>query len=345
MTVQQIFLRTAPEAWSCLKGIFCIYKPPRISMKKVVDCISWNLTDELNKMKYFKPDELGNAKGGVHTSLKHVDYTYHPLALGELYHKADFTFSFVDKMLPIVSGVCVIGLGEESRSVAKKLKAAQLLSTYTLEGKLGVATRDYYYTGNAVERTTYDHVTASRLERVLMKIQSHNQRRLIDQLGLLPNSQAAYEVLSKGLVRPNAVQEVVLYGIKLIEFKRPHFSIEVTGVNIHADYLLNLINDIGLMARSTAHTLQIRCIRQGSFTLDLALIRKQWFAEHIINNIAVCKPFITKMEHEHVNLLSLQDYQEEQRIVYKKQLEEKISVPSEDIKLLGPSKDVNLDEK
>ncbi|KAF2356524.1 Protein of unknown function DUF4528 [Trinorchestia longiramus] len=342
---QQYILKTAPEVWKCLKGVCCLYKPPRLSLHNVKSYINWNLAEELNKMKYFTSDHPGHEEiNGPETSATRVqasktcpDYTYHPLVLGDLYHRNDFSMFFMQSMPWFVSGICVMGIGEESCSTIKGLQDAQLMSTYTLEAKLGVATRDFYYTGVVlgvatrdfyytgapVERTSFDHVTVARLERALNKVQSHHQRKLVNQLGLPPNSQAAYEVLSKGLTRPHTSLEPVIQGIKVTEFARPHFCLEVTGVNLDGKFLLSLINDIGLIVRSSAHALQVRCIRQGPFTLDMSLVRKQWFAESIIKNINDCQPLVAKLEHEHVHLLSLSDYQEELRQAYQQKLLQK----------------------
>lgn len=91
------------------------------------------------------------------------------------------------------------------------------------------------------------------------------------------------------------------------------WSSEVTGANLFDDHLLTLINDIGLQLRSNAHTLALRCIRQGPFTLDMALLRKHWSLEPILNNIAECKPLVGETQHEHASLTKLDTYQQERR--------------------------------
>lgn len=313
-------LREASDAWRCLRGVFCVYKPPRVSMKNVHKLISFNLTKDLNRMRFTVPRkrvEIIGSVAGELTVRKCEDFSTHPLVLGPMFEKNDIELSHVNELEELESGVCIMGVGEEGKQQTEALRAAQLMTTYTVEGKLGVATRDLFYTGAAAERSSFEHVTRGRVERVLSKIQTNNQRRMIDQLGLPPNSQKAYELLSQeGLVRPNQDQEPILYRVKLVELGKPHFTLEVTAVNAYGQYFLTLINDIGLMLKTNAHTLQVRCIRRGPFGLDSALLQKHWFLDEVLNNINDCQPLVAKDEHDHASLAKLADYEKEQRTAY-----------------------------
>ena len=54
-------------------------------------------------------------------------------------------------------------------------------------------------------------------------------------------------------------------------------------------YLSQMVHDIGLKLKSSAVCPQVRRIRYGHFTLDHALLRKQWHLEPIIDNIRLCQ--------------------------------------------------------
>uniref|UniRef100_A0A2P2I2V3 tRNA pseudouridine synthase 2 n=1 Tax=Hirondellea gigas TaxID=1518452 RepID=A0A2P2I2V3_9CRUS len=309
-------VREASEAFRQLQGVFCIYKPPRVSMNFITQSISLRLTNELNDMKYSRPTHRVEIEGSITGEMrvkKYVDYSMHPLVLGPLFSQEDVSLSYPRHMINFLSGLCIMGVNELGETLSQELDEAQLITTHMVEGKLGVATRDLLYTGAPVERTSFEHVTRGRLERVLHLLQSTDQRKMVNLMGLQPNSQNAYDVMAEdGLVRPNRSKEPIIYGIKLVDLGKPHFTIEVTGINIDGDYLVSLIHDIGLRVKSTAHTLQARCLRHGPYTLDHALLRKHWKLEPIAQNIAECQGYAMDLQHKHASLTSLGTFQAEQ---------------------------------
>lgn len=64
---------------------------------------------------------------------------------------------------------------------------------------------------------------------------------------------------------------------------------EIHAIHENEEYMGTLINEIGIEMRSVAHCTQIRCIRQAHFTLDDAVVRRNWDAENIISNITRCR--------------------------------------------------------
>lgn len=64
---------------------------------------------------------------------------------------------------------------------------------------------------------------------------------------------------------------------------------EIHALNEHEAYLGILIHEIALNMKTVAHCTQIRCIRQGHFTLADTLVRRHWNVENIITNMTRSK--------------------------------------------------------
>lgn len=64
---------------------------------------------------------------------------------------------------------------------------------------------------------------------------------------------------------------------------------------MNEDYesLVSLVHNAGVQLRCLAMCTQVRRVRYGYFTLDHALVKHEWTAQNIIENIAKCKKFTT----------------------------------------------------
>lgn len=69
--------------------------------------------------------------------------------------------------------------------------------------------------------------------------------------------------------------------------------VEIHCVNESCEYLRKLVHEIGLEMKSTAVSNQLRRIRYGHFTLAHALVRTQFRAALIADNIKLCKSLVT----------------------------------------------------
>lgn len=56
-------------------------------------------------------------------------------------------------------------------------------------------------------------------------------------------------------------------------------------------YLSKIIHDLGLRLKSSAVCPQVRRIRHGHFTVESALLRKDWKLESILDNIKLCEEY------------------------------------------------------
>lgn len=155
-------------------------------------------------------------------------------------------------------------------------------------GKLGSQTENNMNDTRVVERAEYGHVYEDKLTNMVQSIQASHQRKMFEICGVDIQSQAAYDLAVKGLLRPATTETPVIYNIKCLEFKRPYFTLEICSINENEAYLAKLIQDIGLTLRTYAHCTKLRCVRHGVFTLDDAMLRERWNLQSIISNMAFC---------------------------------------------------------
>lgn len=125
-------------------------------------------------------------------------------------------------------------------------------------------------------------------------MQALHQRKMYDMCGVDLQSQAAYELACKGIIRPLLRNSPFIYGIRCIEFKRPEFTLEINAVNASEPYLCGLICEIGMKLRSVAHCRKIRCTRYGYFTYNDSLLRSHWNLQNIVDNFGVCRQLIER---------------------------------------------------
>lgn len=62
-------------------------------------------------------------------------------------------------------------------------------------------------------------------------------------------------------------------------------------------YLKSLIHDIGMKMNSSAYCVSLQCIRHSYFTLDHALLHRQWNLQNILTNMEQCAKIISRHEH------------------------------------------------
>ncbi|KAB1280573.1 Mitochondrial mRNA pseudouridine synthase TRUB2 [Camelus dromedarius] len=167
---------------------------------------------------------------------------------------------------------------------------AHLTKEYTVRGLLGKATDDFCEDGRLVEKTTYDHVTREKLDRILALIQGSHQKALVMYSNLDLQTQEAYEMAVSGLIRPMNKSPMLITGIRCLQFAPPEFLLEVQCMHETQKQLRRLVHEIGLELKSTAVCSQVRRTRDGFFTLDDALLRTQWDLPSIQGAIQAAAP-------------------------------------------------------
>ncbi|XP_059514182.1 pseudouridylate synthase TRUB2, mitochondrial isoform X2 [Myotis daubentonii] len=255
-----------------LHGLFATYKPPGLHWKHLRDTVELQLLKGLNAGKPPAPEQrvrflLGPVEGSEEkeltlTATSVPTLTNHPLVLG-------------------------VGQG---RSLLTDMYNAHLTKDYTVRGLLGKATDDFREDGRLVEKTTYDHVTREKLDRILAVIQGSHQKALVTYSNLDLQTQEAYEMAVKGLIRPMNKSPMLITGIRCLHFAPPEFLLEVQCMHETQKQLRRLVHEIGLELKTTAVCSHVRRTRDGFFTLEDALLRTQWDLHSIQDAIQVAAP-------------------------------------------------------
>lgn len=123
-------------------------------------------------------------------------------------------------------------------------------------------------------------------------MQSSHQKKMFDLCGVAMDSQAAFELASQGPIRPAETTMPLIYSIKLVELRKPFFTLEIHCINETEDYLGLLIHEIAVDMKSVAHCTAIRCIRYGHFTLDDSVLRHQWNLQALVNSMSQCNQIL-----------------------------------------------------
>ncbi|XP_064027327.1 pseudouridylate synthase TRUB2, mitochondrial [Pogoniulus pusillus] len=197
----------------------------------------------------------------------------------------------------------VLGIGH-GNTLLTDLYNCHLTKVYTVGGLFGKATDDFSDTGKLVEKTTFDHITREKLERILAVIQGTNHKALLMHSNIDMKTQEAYELAVKGLIRPMGRSPPIITVIRCLQLTLPEFQLEIHCLHETQQYLRKIVHEIGLELKSSAVCTQVRRVRDGVFTLDDALLRSQWNLKNIQNAILDCQ---LKVKTELEKTLGLQD--------------------------------------
>ena len=125
------------------------------------------------------------------------------------------------------------------------------------------------------------------LEKVLASIRSSHQRDAFRQAGVHLQSQQAYQMAFKGLIRP--VQEhkgaCLIYGLNSVLCKPPFITLRVTCVNESTIHLAEFFAEHGLKMRTNAVLDLLQLVTYGPFTSENSLLLKHINVENVIGNI------------------------------------------------------------
>ncbi|XP_054473271.1 mitochondrial mRNA pseudouridine synthase TRUB2 [Anoplopoma fimbria] len=276
-----------------LEGLFCVYKPSGVHWKLVRDSIETNLLKGINatpsqpipqEVRFLShPVSETEAPKGLTLSAASVPVlSKHPLVTGpEFKH---IRVGVGHRLDAFSSGVLVLAVGNGNKAL-NDFYGTVATREYTLEGEFGSATDDFSHTGKVVERSTYDHITQDKLDRVLAMLEGANQKTLLMYSKVDMRSQEAYEMAVHGLLGPEGKSHPILTGLRCVRFQPPNFTLEVQCLNETQKYLCKVVHEIGLELRSTAVCKGVRRTRDGPFTLQDALIHHHWTANDVLQAI------------------------------------------------------------
>ncbi|XP_022109803.1 probable tRNA pseudouridine synthase 2 [Acanthaster planci] len=295
ITVQQAW-----QAWRSLNGLFAVYKPsglPPVVVKKMIQSA---LIEDLNKLEQrpqkslvkviqdvARIDEDPNAL----TAVQVPSFADHVLVRGPLYTdiKVVVASGGLDKKM---SGVMVLAVKHGTKDI-DTYHASRIPKTYTVKGQFGFATDSHDAEGKIWQKSTYHHVTQEKFDRVISNLQRSHQKAMLSNSGVDLQSQEAYELASRGLLRPFGSKiPPLLLDIRCIQFAPPDFELEIECVKESSQYLRKIVHDLAQDMKTCAVATQVRRTRDGPFTVEHALLRKHWSLPYIAEALRVGRPLV-----------------------------------------------------
>lgn len=234
-------------------------------------------------------------EGDVHNgnNLKVVtkpSWSDHPLLVGPRYTVKNLECEIVNKENYHTSGLLVVGMGSNGLDKAQLLKQLNYLKTYEVHCLFGKSTHNFFFDGRITERSTYSKkkMIRSRFDFLINKMAADHRFNMIRFCGLDPDSQAAYEFLTQGQMRPFSHRtDPIIYNMQCTSFKVPEFVLKIQAVNVTQLYLGQMVHRMGLNMNSTAHVTKLRCVQLGPFNVESALLDKYLTVKNILKNISI----------------------------------------------------------
>ncbi|KAK1122513.1 mitochondrial mRNA pseudouridine synthase Trub2-like [Acipenser oxyrinchus oxyrinchus] len=233
---------SAARVYRSLQGLFAVYKPPGVHWKLVRDTVETSLIRDLNSLGSPAPRQAirflpGRSEGTDRSELTLTAARLpvladHPLVKGPEFH--GLKVGAGHRLDVRSSGVFVLGVGHGNKLLTDMYSChlprysagagscRALTAEYTLQGLFGKATDDFSDSGRLIEKTTLDHISRDKLEKILAVIQGTNQKALLAFSGVDLKSQEAYELAVKGLLRHLQKTPPIITGSAVCAAPRVH---------------------------------------------------------------------------------------------------------------------------
>ena len=277
---------TPGQIYSCLKGLICLHKPSGMPVGTLLSDLNNRIMKELNDSnpEYQRRMETNRniqEQGGL------LDYSSHPLVLGDTFGDQDVELQIVNAVSDFSSGLVLVTVNDLPST--QILQDAILPKQYILSLILGRATNNSLSHGKVLEKSSFAHLKnrPQILEKTLAQVRSAHQRDAFKQAGVNMQSQEAYELAVKGLVKPTSEQEgyTIVYGLECVDFDLPHVKLKVTCINESPIYLAELCAELGLKLRTNAVLDRLHLLRYGPFSSENSLLLKHVNLQNILYNI------------------------------------------------------------
>jgi len=283
---------TAAKLYRHLRGLLVVYKPPNFSINQVVEQINTQFCQELNKLEQrpqkqmvtFK--QLGDVKSydaELPLSMKRFlvkqnitdektlvptnerDWSDHQLVSGSHYTHNDFSMTFGHVLDYEASGVQLVGLQSKGEQMLKVLNRQKMFRKYQVSGTLGLETTTYTPMGKVMSRTTWDHITPTKITRLVGFLGGSHQFSEVRSSTGDPSRHETYLKSAKGLMKNQHFQGPQFPDIELVSLKGPEFVLNVTAANESCASLRFLVHEIGLRLGSCAICTKVRRTSDGIF--------------------------------------------------------------------------------
>lgn len=281
-----VIATSSSQIYNALKGLLCLHKPSGILLTDFLSQAHDKILKELNDSNPEYQERLKNMKK-IQSQRGLIDYSSHPLVLGDGYDQEDLYFNAVNDLDEFTSGLSLVSINCDE--TFEKIKSSVFLRQYMLDIEFGKATSNSFSSGRLKEKSSFEHLVGKPqiLEKNLAKIRSSHQRDAFKQCGVGLKSKEAYDLAVKGLVKPQEEHEgfTLLYGLEVVNYKLPKVALKVTCVNETPRYLAEFAAELGLLLKSNAVLNGLRLVRYGPFNAENSLLANQINLQNVIDNI------------------------------------------------------------
>ncbi|CAF1153492.1 unnamed protein product [Adineta steineri] len=320
-----MFRSSAELLYDKLSGIACLYKPADMQMQHFCIIIQERLASVFNQLSCREPMHRVDIKRDYQTGkeivVTSVDLSDTVQALGPRYQPEDFDIQTIFPLESFSSGLQIVSINDESKRL-EQIKDGQPLRCYHIQGKMGESTDTLDANGVVVEKSTYKHVSRSKIERVCALIQSSFQTSMYKMSGISPFTQTGFELAKGGLWKPrDHTLPPIVYGLKLLNFKAPFFDIEMHVINEKEIHLKEVILDIGIRLRTSTLSESVRRSKIGPLNIQHSLVIDEITPDNLINNIDTIETIIEKSNLLDKTILVNKTHKDETKLLGK-QLDE-----------------------
>uniref|UniRef100_F1LAL8 tRNA pseudouridine synthase 2 n=1 Tax=Ascaris suum TaxID=6253 RepID=F1LAL8_ASCSU len=294
---------SASDIWSVLHGVICVHKPRDVSLTSLKKILVSAICSDANEcipppriptieLPIVEPHPKSQALVIVGMR-KQLDYSSHPLVVGQPFRKEDIRIEEMHYLGPASSGVCLFGINDGCEQL-EGLRERAWINEYRLLGQLGRETHKNEIRGKVVVKREYDGVTRYRMQKLLSRVQAQYKRLAFELANVDLQSQEAFELACKGLPRAKILGTPIVYGISLNSFKAPHFSLTLNCVSETDSFLRDFIREIAISLGTTASCRRLLCSRIGPFDAEHSLLDKHFTLSNIFTNMRLCRGIIEK---------------------------------------------------
>jgi len=215
-----------------------------------------------------------------------IDYSSHPLVLGPAYEGTDVDIKPVNNLTSRASGVILYGINKGRRK-ANFMRKANPLITYEVNCEFGRHTKTGFSDGPTLSKATWKHLIRRKfqIDQVCANIEASHRKQAWTLTDVDPQSQEAYELASKGPLRPTVTTDPLIYSIRCTHWDLPKFSVKIQCVGDDHRFILDLISELGIRMKTFAHTTSLRCSQVSVWTADQCLLPQQFTLQTILQNI------------------------------------------------------------
>lgn len=283
-------LTLASEAWHSLRGLVCVHKHSGVALRTLQFKLQQKLLSDLNCMQRSSDEVEGRH---VVYGLVTADYSRHRLVLGPGFEASDLTVYPVNFPGYKVGGLTLFAINNVG--LCKKFKSLRMPRRYVVKMELGKATDTCWANGGQVlEKSTFDHLVGRPqiLAKAMASIRSSYQKVSFKVAKVGLQTQEAYELASKGLVRPSEGGEAmppIIYGLECLSYKPPHVTLGVTCVYESQEFLAGFVHELGLQLRTNACCEAINLVKYGPVCSQHSLLLKHCDLQNVFDNMAVLK--------------------------------------------------------